>query len=273
MSEEAILKFFAAYIEKELGIVYSDANFFQLNHRLQDISHQLGLKNIQELHNKASISIEGKFKSMLLDLATNNETSFYRDSHIFKSLSKLIIPEILSRPNPPSTISIWSSASSSGQEVYSIAMELDSYIKQNPNSPTFSLLASDISDIILRRAQAGVYSQLEVQRGLPTKNLLEYFEQIDGNQWKIKDSIKKNISFKKINLLDPWIDIGPFDIIFCRNVLIYQNVDNKKKVVNQFVKVLKPAGYLILGAAESLFGITDDFSQITDDKVIVYKKR
>lgn len=273
MSEEIILKFFADYIEKQLGIVYSETNYFQLSHRLHDISQQLGLKNLQELHKKASTSIDGNFKSMLLDLATNNETSFYRDSHIFKSLGTLILPEILSRPSPPTTINIWSAAVSSGQEIYSIAMELDAFSKQTPNSPNFTLLASDISDIILKRAKEGIYSQLEIQRGLPTKSLLEYFDQIDGNQWRVKDHLKRNITFKKINLLDQWLDIDMFDIIFCRNVLIYQNVENKKLVVNQFAKVLKPEGYLIMGAAESLFGISDQFSQITSEKVIIYKKK
>lgn len=273
MTENTVLKFFADFIEKELGIIYTDTNYFQLEHRLKDISHQLGLKDVSELYSKAKIGIEGSFKNLLLDLATNNETSFYRDAHIFKALGKFIVPDLLQKFNHPSNINIWSAAASSGQESYTIAMEFELQKKTNPSFPNYTIFASDISDTILRRAKEGVYSQLEVQRGLHAKNLIDYFEQVNGNQWCVKESLRKHISFRKMNLLENWGVIGPFEIIFCRNVLIYQNIENKKRVVEQILRVLRPGGYLILGAAESLFGITDAFEQVTDDKTIVYKKR
>lgn len=276
MTDETILKFFADYIEEHLGIVYTHTNYFQLEHRLQDISHQLGMKNIDELYSKAKVSIDGLFKNLLLDLATNNETSFFRDIYVFKCLGKLIIPSLLQNSSNENNslskpLKIWSAAASSGQEVYSIAMELDACKKKDPLFPEVSLFASDISDTILKRAREGVYSQLEVQRGLPVKNLIEYFEQIDSNQWRVKDFLRKQVEFRKLNLLESWMGIGPFDVIFCRNVLIYQNVENKKKVVEQFIKVLQPGGYLVLGAAESLFGINEEFDQVTDEKAIVYR--
>lgn len=276
MTDESILKFFADYIEANLGIVYTHTNYFQLEHRLQDISHQLGMRNIDELYSKAKVSIEGLFKNLLLDLATNNETSFFRDIYVFKSLGKFIIPSLLQSSINESNfvakpLKIWSAAASSGQEVYSIAMELDACKKKDPLFPEVSLFASDISDTILKRAREGVYSQLEVQRGLPVKNLIEYFEQIDSNQWRVKEFLRKQVEFRKLNLLEPWGGIGPFDVIFCRNVLIYQNVENKKRVVEQFIKVLQPGGYLVLGAAESLFGINEEFDQVTDEKAIVYR--
>jgi len=276
LTDETILKFFADYIEEHLGIVYTHTNYFQLEHRLQDISHQLGMKNIDELYSKAKVSIDGLFKNLLLDLATNNETSFFRDIYVFKCLGKLIIPSLLQNSSNENNslskpLKIWSAAASSGQEVYSIAMELDACKKKDPLFPEVSLFASDISDTILKRAREGVYSQLEVQRGLPVKNLIEYFEQIDSNQWRVKDFLRKQVEFRKLNLLESWMGIGPFDVIFCRNVLIYQNVENKKKVVEQFIKVLQPGGYLVLGAAESLFGINEEFDQVTDEKAIVYR--
>ena len=276
MTDESILKFFADYIEANLGIVYTHTNYFQLEHRLQDISHQLGMRNIDELYSKAKVSIEGLFKNLLLDLATNNETSFFRDIYVFKSLGKFIIPSLLQSSINESNfvakpLKIWSAAASSGQEIYSIAMELDACKKKDPLFPEVSLFASDISDTILKRSREGVYSQLEVQRGLPVKNLIEYFEQIDSNQWRVKEFLRKQVEFRKLNLLEPWGGIGPFDVIFCRNVLIYQNVENKKRVVEQFIKVLQPGGYLVLGAAESLFGINEEFDQVTDEKAIVYR--
>lgn len=273
MTDTIILKFFAEYIEKHLGIVYTDANYFQLEHRLRDISHQLGLKDVPELYSKAQVSIEGAFKALLLDLATNNETSFYRDSQVFTALGKFIIPDLLRKFNNPASINIWSAAASSGQEVYTIAMELETMRKDIPGFPQTTIFATDISDTILKRAQAGIYSQLEVQRGLPARQLADYFDPIDKDQWQVKDFIKRSVSFAKLNLLDHWAGIGPFDIVYCRNVLIYQNVENKKKVLQQIHRVMKPGGYLILGAAESLFGLSDAFEQFNDEKTIVYIKK
>jgi chemotaxis protein methyltransferase CheR len=273
VTDTVILKFFADYIEKQLGIVYTDANYFQLEHRLRDISHQLGFRDVPELFAKAQIGIEGSFKALLLDLATNNETSFYRDAHVFTALGKFIIPDLKKKFSNLSSMNIWSAASSSGQEVYTIAMELENLRKTRTDIPSCTIFASDISDTILKRAQSGTYSQLEVQRGLPETYLNEYFDALDNNQWQIKERIRKNISFAKLNLLDQWGSIGPFEIIYCRNVLIYQSVENKKKVLEQLHKVLRPGGYLILGAAESLFGLSDNFDQFNDDKTIVYIKK
>lgn len=273
MTNNIILKFFADYIESQLGIIYTETNYFQLDHRLRDISHQLGLKDVGELYAKAKRSIDGSFKNLLLDMSTNNETSFYRDAHVFKALGKFIVPDLMQKFNQPRHLNVWSAAASSGQEPYTIAMEFESLHRLNPSFPDYSLLATDISETILRRAKDGIYSQLEVQRGLPAKSLIENFDQVNGNQWQVKESLKKHISFKKLNLLDNWGVLGPFEIIYCRNVLIYQNVLNKKRVIQQILSVLRPGGYLILGAAESMFGITEAFEQVTDDKTIVYKKR
>lgn len=273
MTETKILKFFADYIESQVGIVYTDVNYFQLDHRLHDIAHQLGMKNVDELYSRATQSLEGSFKNLLLDLATNNETSFYRDAHVFTALGRIIIPDLLEMNPNLDSLRIWSAAASSGQEIYTIAMELEQLRKSGAIVPSTQFLASDISETILKRAQTGIYSQLEVQRGLPARLLIENFDQIDDNQWKVKDKLKRDIEFRKINLLEPWYGLGHFEIIYCRNVLIYQNVENKKKVLNKFLEILKPGGYLVLGAAESVFGLSEDFEVITQDKTILFKKK
>jgi chemotaxis protein methyltransferase CheR len=157
-----ILLFFAKFIEKELGIIYVEANYFQLEHRLRDISTQLGFSSIDELYQKARLGISGSMKSLLLDLATNNETSFFRDISIFKALSSHIIPELLKDPYK-SVITIWSAASSSGQEIYSIVMEIEELRKTAVKIPMVRYLASDVSDTILKRARNGLYSQIEIR--------------------------------------------------------------------------------------------------------------
>lgn len=269
-ASQEILKYFAKYIESELGIVYVEANFFQLEHRLKNIATQFGFNTLEELHAKAKLGITGSMKNLLLDLATNNETSFFRDAAIFRALSGFIVPEILAR-GYKSSLDIWCCASSAGQEVYSTMMELQQFKKTN-SLPPISFLASDVSDTILVKAKSGIYTQLEVQRGLPAKLMVEYFTKDESDNWHIKDNIKNCITFKKINLLDSWGHIGPFDIIFCRNVLIYQNVENKIKIISELAKKLNPKGYLILGAAESLFGLSNEFEQLTSDGAIFFRK-
>lgn len=184
-----------------------------------------------------------------------------------------MIPDLLKKFKNLNSINIWSAAASSGQEIYTIAMELENLRKNNPAIPEPILLASDISDTILRRAKEGIYSQLEVQRGLPASHLQEYFDQVENNHWRVKEFLRRNLTFKKLNLLEPWGSLGPFEIIYCRNVLIYQSVENKKKVLEAILEVLRPGGYLILGAAESLFGLSNAFEQVGDEKTIVYVKK
>lgn len=266
------LKFFADYIEKQLGIIYSDTNYFQLEHRLNDITIQLGLNDTEELWQKAKISIDGQFKALLLDLATNNETSFFRDSHIFQGIEHCLIPELKkSNPYLPS-IRFWSAAASTGQEAYSIAMIMDQLKKANPETPEYSIFLTDYSDRVLTRAKSGKYTQLEVQRGLPAKNLITYFTKGEDSNWTINNSIKSRLSFKQLNLLDSWSFPEEFHVIFCRNVLIYQSVENKKLVVDKIHKSLAPGGFLVMGAAESLLGISNDFEQVQYQNAVYYRK-
>lgn len=264
-----ILKHFANYIESQLGIIYVEANYFQLEHRLENIVVLLGLQSLEDLYQKSLLGIDGKMKALVLDLATNNETSFFRDGSIFRGLSSTIIPQLISQGRK--SISIWSAASSSGQEAYSIMMELAEAAKKS-QVPPYEMLVSDVSETILNRAKQGLYSLLEVQRGLPANLMVEYFEKADEDHWKVKSKLQENLSFRKINLLESWGSIGPFDIIFVRNVLIYQNVENKKRVIEEMYKRLNPGGFLVLGAAESLFGVSNEFKQVNADGAIVYQK-
>jgi chemotaxis protein methyltransferase CheR len=272
MEHQNVLKFFANVIEAELGIVYVEANYYQLEHRLQNIATQLGFADLPALHNAAKLGIAGQLKSLLLDLATNNETSFFRDNSIFKALSEAIIPAVL-KAGPKKSIELWSSASSAGQEVYSIAMEIDQARIATPSLPPLHVLATDVSETILKRAQSGAYSQLEVQRGLPARLMIHYFDKNDQDQWVVKDSLRKGLTFKKLNLLHDWGNIGPFDVVFCRNVLIYQGVENKTKIIKRIWSSLNPGGFLILGAAESLFGLSQDFDQLVHGPAVYYRKK
>lgn len=268
------LKFFASYIESQIGIIYSDVNYFQLEHRLNDIAIVLGLKDSDSLWEMAKNGITGQFRDLLLDVATNNETSFFRDPAVFNMLTEHLVPMMKERYGMMNPLSVWSAAGSTGQEAYSIAMAWDQARRLNPGSiPDFSLFVSDFSERVLAQVKEGLYSQLEVQRGLPSRLLLEYFNKEDGNKWRIQAALRAKIQCQKINLLDPFPpNLAKFEFIFCRNVLIYQSVENRIAVVEKLTDHLTEEGYLILGAAESLLGISNKLKQVQFGNAVAYQR-
>jgi len=271
-SKEEYLDFFAQFIKKELGIIYHEANLYQLETRLNEITKELKFESIDELYKKAKTVISPDMKRLILDVATNNETSFFRDGHIFDSIAE-IYRNSSPAPGGLSPFSIWSAACSRGQEIYSVAMTFDEVNDAKTNG--WKILATDISERALEQAKSGVYSQLEVQRGLVDPKLSKYFEKTPGehsNSWKVKADLQRNIAFKKQNLLDSFTGLGSFDLILCRNVLIYQDVEERKRIVARMYDALNSGGHLIMGAAESLMGINEDFETVRLCGATIYKK-
>lgn len=267
------IKFFADYVEKELGIVYAEQNYFQLEQRLERIATALGQPSSLDLYQKAVTGIAGDMKSLLLDVATNNETSFFRDPKVFKALEGIVFPSLATRFPGALSYRIWSAASSTGQEIYSVAMLADEFAQKNPLSPRFDLLATDISDTVLKRAKEGRYSQLEVQRGLPAGRLVKHFRKTEDNNWDIRPDLRSMARFSKFNLLDQPLGLGQFHVILCRYVLIYQDTERKKKILNRLVDCLQPKGMIFLGASESALGLTDRLTQVAQDGAIYYEKK
>lgn len=262
------IKFFAGFIERELGIVYSESNYFQLNNRLEELGGLLNLGSAEQIWERAQKGIDGHLKQALLDISTNNETSFFRDPKVFTAIEKDLIPQWIEAKKK--SVRIWSAASSYGQEPYSIAMLLDEAQALYP-SLKGEIVATDIADKVLKRAQEAKYTQLEVQRGLSAKRLVKYFEKTPDDFWHLKSEIRKTVSFQKQNLLKPFDGFGKFDLILCRNVLIYQKVEGKQKVIEKMVERLNPGGYLILGAGESLLGVSERFSMVNVLGAIFYQ--
>lgn len=274
MITQSDLKFFADYIHKELGIVYQQENYFQLEKRLNEVMRVMDLKDEDTLIQKARLGIDSALKQVILDLATNNETSFFRDAKIFAALEKHVFPQIIANPargvNP---IRIWCSACSYGQEPYSLAMLLTEMRKKNPAFPRFEIVATDISEIALKRAKTANYSQLEVGRGLAPELLSRYFTPAGDGSYNITPEIKNTVTFKKQNLLESFASLGNFDLVLCRNVLIYQKDDSKREIVRRIAMALNPKSFLFLGAAESLMGISNDFDQKFEDSTIFFHKK
>lgn len=274
METNGILRFFAKYIEGELGIVYAEHNYFQLQNRLEEIAKLQGIADIEALYKSAQAGIHGAFKQLLLDISTNNETSFFRDDRVFKAIESLITSSAKDNSFNTNHLKLWSAASSTGQEALSLAIVMNELIEKGVIKSTYSILGTDISERALSRARSAQYSQLEVQRGLSTLNLVKYFKKDEKEQWIASPKLTQNIEFRKLNLKDSFLPLGDgYHFILCRNVLIYQSVEGKVDIIRRLSICLTPGGYFILGAGESLLGLSDSFKQIMVEGAAVYQKK
>lgn len=268
------LKFFADFIEKELGIIYAEAVYYQLQQRLEKVAEYLGLKDAEALYVRAvSQGIIGDFKAYLLDIATNNETSFFRDPTIYNALENHILPALKSDFAGAFNFRIWSAASSFGQEPYSVAMLAHEVRQKDPTFPRIEIKATDISDQALTRARKGCYSQLEIQRGLAASRLVKYFSKNEDNTWQLKPEVSSLVDFSKKNLLDSFATMGKFHVILCRYVLIYQDAEKKKQILGRLVECLHPRGFLILGGSESAMGLSTEIVQENFSGAVFYRRK
>lgn len=207
---------------------------------------------------------EGVDHEQIVDALTTNETSFFRDISPFQTLAQYVIPTLWEEGRR--NIRIWSAACSTGQEPYSIAMTLFDV----KNQPGFQIVATDLSKVVLAKARAGSYTQLEVNRGLPAQNMVRYFER-DGRGWLVNNELKKYITFKEHNLMTPAPIGGPYDIVFIRNVLIYFDIDMKRQVLARVAQSMRPGGFLFLGAAETTMGTDPLWERIDLNRSAVYR--
>jgi len=279
-------KIISDYILRICGIYLPYEKEYLVRQRFIFLLEKFNLKDYSQLANLVKSGLVSSMqKEMLISAITTSETSFFRDNHLFETLKKNYLPNIiskiennlLSKLNANSKINIWSAAASTGQEPYSIAIMIDEFVK-SANFPNlffnqFQIFATDIDNISIDYALKGYYSQAEVNRGLKNDSLEKYFTLTDG-KWKIKDEIKKIINFSKISLHENYAFqrfTQKFDLIFARNVLIYFDDKTKTYILNQFHKLLNNDGFLILGATENLYGMQSNFESINFGNIILYK--
>lgn len=265
-----IYKYFADIIYSKTGISYPEKDYYRLDSRLNTLMKHYDCETVADVYSLYRTKQTPDMLAFLINICTNNETYFFRDEKPFHALTKGMVPEVL-KSNPSGKINIWSCASSTGQEPLSILMSIYEDI------PTFhksqlEFHATDISTKALDKAKSGVYSSLDIQRGLPIKLLLKYFEKIDETNWKIKDNILSQVKYDEFNLLKDNFKTNYYDIIFCRNVLIYQEKDNKQNIMNNIYDSLKPGGFLVFGAGESLIGMTHQFQQVQFEGAMLFQK-
>ena len=263
-------KFFEDLLRKKSGLAITPEKIYLLESRLLPIVQKYKIQGgLEGLVQKMRFTDDINFQRIVIEAMTTNETSFFRDSTPFQRLKEDILPYFANKKSTQKTLKILSAACSSGQEPYSIAMLLREYPALA--GWNFEIIATDLSLDILKQAQSGVYSQFEVQRGLPIQMLVKYFTQ-QGNSWVIKSEIKNMVIFKEMNLLENFAGLGLFDIIFCRNVLIYFDVPTKVKALATLKRVIKPDGVLFLGGAETVIGVSDAFKPVPEIRGIYVRQ-
>ncbi len=270
MIRDEVYKFFSDYIFQHSGMVYSASDYYRLDARINELVKIFSAKSVDEVYDMYKKNITPDMKAVLINISTNNETYFFRDVKPFSVLTKQVLPEILAKI-PTGTISIWSAASSTGQEAYSMLMGVQSSAISSAFS-RLSLFCSDISTDALNKAKKGIYNGLDVQRGLPVSLLMKFFTQGEDENWQINKDIMAKTRFAEFNLLKDAFPKESYHIIFCRNVLIYQEKENKAAILKNLYSSLKPGGYLFLGNGESLIGIDIKFERVTMDGYTIYKK-
>jgi chemotaxis protein methyltransferase CheR len=250
-------------LKERSGLMLSADKQYLVESRLTPLVRKTGLASIGELVTK----LRGANESLIVNVVeamTTNESFFYRDKIPFDHFRDAIIPGLMAARAREQRLRIWCAAASTGQEPYSLAMCLKE-IKAKLGGWRVEILGTDLSTEVLEKAKAGVYSQFEVQRGLPIQMLVKYFSQV-GDTWQIAPDIRAMVQYKPLNLLADLAHLGRFDVVFCRNVLIYFDQETKISVLNRISRLLEPDGYLVLGAAETVVGLTDAFKPVSDKR-------
>ncbi len=265
---------FRAFLEKSCGIQLGTNKEYLVSSRLNRLMEQQGLKTLGELVNRIQSQPYGGLRNQVIDAMTTNETLWFRDSYPFEVLKQRILPELLDG-NAGGRLRIWSAACSSGQEPYSLAMAIDEFERSRPGQIRggVQIVATDLSATVLEQCRQGEYDSLAIARGLSSERLQRYFDSLPGGAWRIRPAVRSRVEFRALNLLDSYALLGKFEVIFCRNVLIYFSAEMKKDILARMHAALKPGGYLFLGASEALNGLPELYQMVQCSPGIVYKAR
>ena len=255
-------EFLRKLLKERSGLDLSSDKQYLVESRLIPLARRVGLAGIAELVAKMKTTGSEALTAEVAEAMTTNETFFFRDKIPFDHLREMVLPELLRARANRRSLRIWCAASSTGQEPYSIAMCLKEFASVLAGWRV-EIVATDLSQAVLEKSRAGIFSQFEVQRGLPIQMLVKHFTQV-GELWQLNADIRAMVQHRQLNLLQDFSHLGMFDVVFCRNVLIYFDQATKAGIFDRLVKVIEPDGVLALGAAESVVGITDAFKPYPD---------
>ncbi|SUD83941.1 protein-glutamate O-methyltransferase CheR [Stutzerimonas nitrititolerans] len=265
---------FRVFLEKSCGILLGSNKQYLVSSRLNKLMEQQGLKSLGDLVRKIQAQPRSGLREQVVDAMTTNETLWFRDAYPFEVLKNRVLPELLKNA-PGQRLRIWSAACSSGQEPYSLSMTIDEYERNNPSLGKMGvqIVATELSSTMLAACKAAEYDSLAIARGLSAERLQRYFDVNAPGRWAVKPAIRSRVEFRALNLLDSYAVLGKFDIVFCRNVLIYFSADVKKDILRRIHATLKPGGYLFLGASEALNGLPELYQMVQCSPGIIYKAK
>jgi chemotaxis protein methyltransferase CheR len=256
-------------VRRNSAIVLESGKEYLVEARLLPLARKAGVPTVSEYVSRAQHRPEPDTHAKIVDALTTNETSWFRDSAPFQALTNTVLSELMPARSATRSLRVWSAACSSGQEPYTLAMVLHDFL---PAGWTYDITATDISQEMLARAEAGRFSQLEINRGLPAPMLVRHFER-DGANWRVSAALRRAVAFKRLNLAAPLPPMPQFDVVFLRNVLIYFDVETKRQVLARVSSLLRPDGWLFLGAAETTIGIDDRFERVAAGRTSAYRLR
>ena len=262
---------FRTFLKDAAGIDLGDNKQYLVTTRIRKILVDNQMDSLSELSAKIQKPFERALRQVVIDAMTTNETFWFRDGYPFEILKNTVFPKF-KEAGQPKTVRVWSAACSSGQEPYSISMIAEEYLRSNLGIRPFSLdiQATDLSSAILDQAKQGIYDRLSISRGMSDQRLRAFFTPAEKDQWQVKDEIKRSVRFRPLNLQESYLTLGKFDIVFCRNVLIYFSADLKNDILKRIHGSMKPGGYLFLGSSESLGEAASLFTMVHGNPGVVY---
>lgn len=260
---------FRAFLEKACGIVLGDNKQYLVTSRLASLLVEYQIDDLRDLVRRMQQVSQRGLREAVIDAMTTNETLWFRDIHPFNILRTKLLPDLQRTSTGP--IRIWSAACSSGQEPYSISIAIEEFRAAGMLRQPVEIVATDLSRSMLEACKGGEYDQLSLQRGLSAERLKRYFEPTTGDRWRVKREVSQRVRFQSLNLLDSYLTLGKFDIVFCRNVLIYFSGDRKADILRRIHATLRPGGHLILGASEGPTDATQFYQMVQCNPGIIYK--
>ena len=274
MSGDQDFEQFRVFLEKTCGILLGSNKQYLVSSRLNKLMEQQHITSLGELVRKIQSMPRSGLREQVVDAMTTNETLWFRDTYPFEVLKNRVLPELL-KSGAGQRLRIWSAACSSGQEPYSLSMSIDEFERANPSQPRLGvqIVATELSGTMLAASKAAEYDGLAIARGLSSERLQRYFDVAAPGRWAVKPPIRARVEFRTQNLLDSYAALGKFDIVFCRNVLIYFSADVKKDILRRIHATLKPGGYLFLGASEALNGLPELYQMVQCSPGIIYQAR
>lgn len=265
---------FRVFLEKACGILLGDNKQYLVASRLNKLMETQGIKSLGELVQRIQSQPRSGLREQVVDAMTTNETLWFRDSYPFEVLKNKVLPEAI-KVSPNQRLRIWSAACSSGQEPYSLSMSLDEFERSNLGQlkAGVQIVATDLSGAMLNNCKTGEYDSLAIARGLSPERLQRYFDPKGAGRYAIKAPIRSRVEFRSFNLLDSYASLGKFDVVFCRNVLIYFSAQVKKDILTRIHGTLKRGGYLFLGASEALNGLPELYQMVQCSPGIIYQAK